>query len=119
MLAMVFGRCGAEVKAVGSTAEALSLMEEWQPHVLVSDLGLPGEDGYSLIRKVREKESREGMFIPAVALSGYARIEDKAQALAAGYQLHLAKPISPLELTNAVAGLMGRAGGTSPALKDD
>ena len=118
MLAMVFGRCGAEVKAVGSTAEALSLMEEWQPHVLVSDLGLPGEDGYSLIRKVRERESREGMFIPAVALSGYARIEDKAQALAAGYQLHLAKPISPLELTNAVAGLTGRVGGTGPVLKD-
>jgi len=105
MLAMVFGQCGAEVKAVGSTAEALSLIEGWRPHVLVSDLGLPGEDGYSLIRKVREKESREGGFIPAVALSGYARMEDKAQALAAGYQLHLAKPVGLLDLTNAVAGL--------------
>ena len=105
MLAMVFGQCGAEVKAVGSTAEALSLIEGWRPHVLVSDLGLPGEDGYSLIRKVREKESREGGFIPAVALSGYARMEDKARALAAGYQLHLAKPVGLLDLTNAVAGL--------------
>ena len=111
MLAVVFGRCGAEVKAVGSTAEALSLIEGWRPHVLVSDLGLPGEDGYSLIRKVREKESREGGFIPAVALSGYARTEDKAQALAAGYQLHLAKPVGLLDLTNAVAKLTGRDGG--------
>ncbi len=115
MLAMVFGRCGAEVKAVISTAEALSLIEGWRPDVLVSDLGLPGEDGYSLIKKVREKESREGGFIPAVALSGYARMEDKARALAAGYQLHLAKPVSPLELADAVAGLTGRDGGARPA----
>ncbi|HEX6623953.1 MAG TPA: PAS domain S-box protein, partial [Pyrinomonadaceae bacterium] len=97
MLAVVFGRCGAEVKAVASTEEALSLLETWRPDVLVSDLGLPGEDGYSLIEKVREKESREGGFIPAVALSGYARTEDKAQALAAGYQLHLAKPVGLVE----------------------
>jgi CheY-like chemotaxis protein len=83
--------------------------------VLISDLGLPGEDGYSLIRQVREKESREGGFIPAVALSGYARIEDKARARAAGYQLHLAKPVSPLELADAVAGLAGRDGGPRPA----
>jgi len=118
MLAMVFGRCGAEVKAVVSTAEALSVIEGWRPDVLVSDLGLPGEDGYSLIRKVREKETREGGFIPAVALSGYARMEDKAQALAAGYQLHLAKPVGVLDLTNAVAELTGRDGGTRPAPGD-
>ncbi len=86
--------------------------------MLVSDLGLPGEDGYSLIRKVREKESHEGWFIPAVALSGYARTEDKAQALAAGYQLHLAKPVGLLDLTNAVAGLTGRDGGDRVATGD-
>jgi CheY-like chemotaxis protein len=118
MLAMVFGRCGAEVKAVSSTAEALSLIEGWQPEVLISDLGLPGEDGYSLIRQVREKESRDGSFIPAVALSGYARMEDKARALAAGYQLHLAKPVRVLDLTNAVAGLAGRDSGARPASDD-
>ncbi len=86
--------------------------------MLVSDLGLPGEDGYSLIRKVREKESRKGGFTPAVALSGYARMEDKARALAAGYQLHLAKPVKVLELRNAVAGLVGRDSGARPAPDD-
>ena len=118
MLAVVFGRCGAEVKAVASAEEALSLLETWRPDVLVSDLGLPVEDGYSLIEKVREKESREGGFIPAVALSGYARTEDKAQALAAGYQLHLAKPVGLVDLTNAVAGLAGKGRGAGPATGD-
>ena len=105
MLAAVFEQCGAEVRAVASTAAALSLMEDWHAQALVSDLGLPGEDGYALIRRVREKEAPEGFLLPAIALSGYARVEDRAQALAAGYQMHLAKPVGLLKLTRAVAEL--------------
>lgn len=115
LLTAVFARRGAVVRGASSTAEALSIIEQWRPDVLVSDLGMPGEDGYSLIRRVRNKESPGDQTLPAVALSGYARAEDKARALAAGYQLHLAKPVSPVDLTDAVAGLAGRITNRAPS----
>src|SRR4030095_5993917 len=74
--------------------------------VMVSDIGLPGEDGYALIRKVREWERGAGVWTPAVALTAYARNEDRMRALIAGYQLHIAKPIDPLELARVVAGII-------------
>jgi CheY-like chemotaxis protein len=76
-----------------------------QPDVLISDIGMPGEDGYSLIRKVRALPSQSGGRIPAVALTAYARAEDRIKALAAGFQMHAPKPVEPAELAAIVASL--------------
>jgi CheY-like chemotaxis protein len=81
-----------------------------QPNVLVSDIGMPGEDGYALIRKVRALDAEQGGRIPAVALTAYARAEDRKQALLAGFQLHVPKPVDPAELAAAIANLTGRTG---------
>ena len=88
---------------------------------MVCDIGMPGEDGYSLISRVRAAESNGAVQTPAVALTGYARSEDRARALAAGYQLHIAKPIDPIELANAIIKLTKGgtlAGGTAPLTQD-
>jgi len=76
--------------------------------VLVSDIGMPEEDGYGLLRKVRERGQECGGFIPAVALTAYARSEDARLAYMAGYQAHIAKPVEPVELVMVVANLVGR-----------
>jgi CheY-like chemotaxis protein len=76
----------------------------------VSDIGMPGEDGYELMRKVRAREPERGGLIPALALTAYARAEDAQRALEAGYQAHVAKPVEPAELATAVANLVGRRG---------
>jgi len=76
--------------------------------VLVSDLAMPDEDGFSLIRKVRSRDTGRGGAVPAAALTAYARTEDRVRALAAGFQKHLPKPIDPSELIAAVASLAGR-----------
>ncbi|WP_193200351.1 ATP-binding protein [Nostoc sp. MG11] len=104
-ISTVLEECGAEVIAVGSGGEALETLEQFRPDVLVSDIGMPDEDGYTLIRKIREIEPEMGEHIPAVALTGYARIEDYRKALAAGFQLHVAKPVRPAELIAVVASL--------------
>ncbi|HYE66373.1 MAG TPA: ATP-binding protein, partial [Pyrinomonadaceae bacterium] len=109
-LATALKQYGAEVHAVASAAEALSLFEQARPDVLVSDIGMPGEDGYWLIRKVRALESGRENRIPAVALTAYARAEDRMRALLAGFQLHVPKPVEPVELAAVVANLAGRAG---------
>jgi PAS domain S-box-containing protein len=106
VLREVLERCGAEVKDAPSAAHAIEIVKEWRPTVMVSDIGLPGEDGYALIRKVREWERGAGVWTPAVALTAYARNEDRMRALIAGYQLHIAKPIDPLELALVVAGII-------------
>src|SRR5207249_253679 len=77
----------------GSARDALGLIEAWAPDVLVSDIGLPQDDGYALIRTVRARHAGPGGRIPALALTAYARAEDRARALTAGYQAHLAKPV--------------------------
>ncbi|HLO88285.1 MAG TPA: ATP-binding protein [Nostocaceae cyanobacterium] len=104
----VLEQCQAQVQAVASVAEALALLPSWQPDVLVSDIGMPEEDGYSLIRKVRSQPPELGGKIPAAALTAYARAEDRMRAIQEGYQLHLPKPIEPAELATVVASLVGR-----------
>lgn len=109
-IAIVLQQSGAQVSAVGSVEEALEALENLKPDVLVSDIGMPGEDGYALIRKVRQLEPDMGERIPAVALTGYARVEDYTEALAAGFQLHVAKPIRAAELVAVVASLAKMSG---------
>lgn len=97
-----------EVKAAASVDEALAVLERWKPHVLVSDIGLPGKSGYDLIRLVRRLRSDQGRDVPALALTAYAHPEERARALASGFQLHMAKPVEPVALALAVARLAGR-----------
>ena len=101
-------RSGAQVLAVSSTREALDSMEKWKPDVLIADIGMPIEDGYSLIRKVRALPSDRGGQTPALALTAYARTEDRIRALSEGYQMHLAKPVDRLELATIVGSLCRR-----------
>jgi signal transduction histidine kinase len=108
LLVMALEQCGAEVSAFGSVPEALESFDRQVPHVLVSDIGVPLEDGYSLIRKVRSREPGRGGDVPAAALTAYARSEDRQRALEAGFQTHLAKPVDPSELIATVARLAGR-----------
>ena len=106
MIATVLEEYGAKVTAVGSAAEALEAVEKLQPSVLVSDIGMPGENGYSLIRKLRNIEAERGGKIPAIALTAYARNEDRAAAIAAGFQVHLPKPFEPTQLAAVVANII-------------
>jgi CheY-like chemotaxis protein len=89
-------------------SEALALLRELRPDVLVSDLGMPEEDGYSLIRKVRALLAEDGGRTPAVALTAYARVEDRLKVLRSGFQTHLPKPVEPAELVAVIANLAGR-----------
>ena len=107
LLAMSLEQCGARVTAVGTVAEALAALGTL-PDVLISDIGLPVEDGYSLLRKIRLLDPSRGGDIPAAALTAYARAEDRLKALEAGFQTHLPKPIDPGELVATVARLAGR-----------
>ncbi|BAZ09001.1 multi-sensor hybrid histidine kinase [Calothrix sp. NIES-4071] len=104
-ISVVLTQCGASVFTVGETRKALEALEEIRPDVLISDIGMPGEDGYALMRKIRELEPDMGGRIPAVALTGYARVEDYKEAMDAGFQLHVAKPIRATELIAVVASL--------------
>jgi PAS domain S-box-containing protein len=103
---------GAEVLVAASAPEALEIVARRRPHLMVADIEMPGEDGYSLMRKVRMLPAASGGAIPAAALTAFARPEDRWRALDAGFQLHLAKPIEPLGLAIAVAQLAGRTGAT-------
>jgi PAS domain S-box-containing protein len=98
---------GAEVVSAASAGEALEAVERVRPHVLVSDIGMPGEDGYELIRKVRMLGENVGR-VPAVALTALSRLEDRTRALLSGYQIHLAKPVDARELVVTVASLASR-----------
>jgi CheY-like chemotaxis protein len=104
----MLGQYGALVKAAGSASEALVELEKWKPDVLVADIGMPEEDGYGLIGKVRALSAERGGSTPAVALTAYTREEDRLRALSAGYHVHLAKPITGPELAAAVANVAGR-----------
>jgi CheY-like chemotaxis protein len=110
LLTTLLEQRGAFVTAAASVEEAIKVIEQSTPDVLVSDIGMPGEDGYALIRKVRAREAHTGGRIPAAALTAYARSEDRRQALLAGFQTHLPKPVEPAELIAVVANLSGRTG---------
>jgi CheY-like chemotaxis protein len=99
---------GAVVKTAASVAEALELIPREPPDVIVSDIGMPELDGYDFIRRLRLLPRQEGGRIPAVALTAYARAEDRRKALLAGFQNHASKPVDPQELVVVVANLAGR-----------
>ncbi len=108
LLSMALSRCGAEVKIAMSADEGLSALQRYKPDVLVSDIAMPGEDGYSLIRKVRALPAEEGGEIPAVAVTAFARAEDRMRALETGFQMFVSKPIEPVELIATIADLANR-----------
>jgi PAS domain S-box-containing protein len=105
LLTTILIQCRAEVTAAGTAAEALAAIESGSFDLLLSDIGLPGDDGYSLIKRVRALEMQRGGRLPAVALTAYARSEDRRLALLAGFQMHIAKPIQPGELVAVVASV--------------
>jgi PAS domain S-box-containing protein len=105
----VLEECGALVRTASSATEAFELFQSQQPGVLVSDIGMPGDDGYSLIRWIRSLEKEKGGTTPALALTAYARPEDRMKAVRAGFQLHVVKPVEPAELVTMVASLVGRS----------
>ncbi len=102
---VVLERCGAEVRTAASVAEALAEIDAWVPDVLLSDVGMPGDDGYALVARVRASAREPVRRIPAVAVTAYATAADRQRLVDAGYQLHLAKPIDARALTGAVADL--------------
>lgn len=106
--------CNAIVATAGSAAEAMQRFDTDPPDLLVSDIGMPGEDGYALIRRVRALGPERGGSVPAVALTAYARSEDRIKAVAAGFQHHVAKPVEPAELITMVADLASRANNRPP-----
>lgn len=103
MLVMVFEQCGARVNAVESAREAMEAIQRATPDVLICDIGLAGEDGHDLVRKVRALEGGKGVRIPAMALSAYAGAADRRKALAAGFDRQVSKPVVPAELVAQVA----------------
>ncbi len=109
---------GANVMTAGSAREALEALPGWKPDVLVCDIGMPGEDGYALIRKVRELETEQDRNTPAIALTGYVRVEDRMRALAAGYQMFVPKPVEANELAATISNLVARVDGKSSIKKD-
>jgi CheY-like chemotaxis protein len=106
LTSLVLTQAGASVNAVASVRDALQMIERERPDVLVTDIGLPREDGYMLIGQIRAHEAEHGGFLPAVALTGYARAEDRTRILAAGFQAHVPKPVEPAALTAAIAAIM-------------
>jgi PAS domain S-box-containing protein len=108
LIRKVLAHCGAEVILAGTATEALELLKQHKPRVIVSDIGMPEIDGYSFIRSVRGLPSADGGRTPALALTAFARSEDRTRAMIAGYQIHISKPIEPHELLATVASLAGR-----------
>ena len=109
IISTVIERTGAEVKTCESAGEALQLLQQWRPDVLMSDIAMPGEDGYTFINKVRSLSVDQGGHTPAAAFTAYAREEDQKRALDAGFQMHIAKPVSSSKLVAMIAHLAGRA----------
>ncbi|WP_206754667.1 PAS domain-containing protein [Nodosilinea sp. FACHB-131] len=106
LLTLLLGEYGAEVIGLESAAEVLDTLASFQPHVLVSDIGMPGMDGYELLRKIRALPPEQGGQVPAIALTAYVREEDSQKALDSGFQQHLSKPIEPDAIARAVAQLV-------------
>jgi signal transduction histidine kinase/CheY-like chemotaxis protein len=108
MVKRILSSCKADVSTASSGFEALQVLEDARPDILISDISMPGMDGYELIHRVRALEKDRAKPIPALALTAFARAEDRRRALLAGYQSHLPKPVEPAELVAIIAGLSGR-----------
>jgi signal transduction histidine kinase/ActR/RegA family two-component response regulator len=108
LITMMLAQGGAEVRTVASATEALAACDEWQPDILIADIGMPEEDGYTLMKKLRARESERGGHIPAIALTAYRRQEDRLRALSVGYESYVPKPVEPEELLAVVASLTNR-----------
>jgi PAS domain S-box-containing protein len=108
LIAAILTRRGAQVRTVASATEAIAAFESFAPDVVVSDIEMPGENGYSLIRRIRALPPERGGNTPAAALTAYARMEDRMRVLVSGFQLHISKPVDPSELVAVVASLTGR-----------
>jgi CheY-like chemotaxis protein len=109
MLSIVMQAHGAQVRTAGSVAEALRVMQEWPPELLLSDISMPGEDGYSLIRRVRDMHGGNERALPAVAITAMASAEDREEALRAGFQAHVTKPLQFGALLDLIATLVPAA----------
>ena len=110
LIKRILSPCGAQVETADSGAASLRFLRKTKPHVLIMDIGMPNEDGYEAIRKVRQLTSEEGGKVPAIALTAFARSEDRRRAVLNGFQMHIAKPVEPSELIAMVASLAGRTG---------
>jgi PAS domain S-box-containing protein len=108
LLRQILENCTAEVETADTAEEGLQKAAEWKPHLIVSDIGMPAKDGFQFIQELRSREKSAGGWTPAIALSAYARSEDRTRAFHSGFQMHLSKPIEPNELTAAIAGLIQR-----------
>jgi PAS domain S-box-containing protein len=108
LLTAVLERCGASVATASSAREALDLFARLKPEVLVCDIGMPEEDGYALIKEIRQLPPDKGGDTPAIALTGYVRVEDRMKALRAGFQMFVPKPVEATELCTIIASLVGR-----------
>jgi len=108
LLAIDLREHGAKVTGVGSAVEALEQLGKRHFDLIISDIGMAGMDGYTLIRQVREEEGKQGEHMPAIALTAYARVQDRIQAIAAGYNTHVAKPVDIRELVSVVKCLTGK-----------
>jgi PAS domain S-box-containing protein len=118
LVSAILARCEADVKTAASAAEALAILgggDQWRPDVLISDIEMPEADGYELMRHVRSLPSECGRRVLGVALTAHARVEDRIKALAAGFQMHVPKPVEPAELLTVLGSVTGRlAGSTGP-----
>jgi CheY-like chemotaxis protein/nitrogen-specific signal transduction histidine kinase len=108
LVSVMLTKSGAAMKCAASSSEAMEIIESWRPDVLIADIGMPVEDGYGLIKRVRALSRESGGQTPALALTAYARTEDRVRALSAGYQVHLSKPVDRVELAAVVARLADR-----------
>jgi len=108
LITAILTRYGSEVICTPSVSEALQTFKDWNPDLVVSDIGMPDEDGFSLIKKLRKLRSKHAKLVPAIALTAYATTEDRARVLNAGFQIHVAKPIEPEELVRSIATATGR-----------
>lgn len=109
MLAEVIGCEGASVEIANSAKKAIEILEWFQADVIVSDLAMPDDDGYTLIQMIRERETAEQKPAQAIALTALVRVEDRARALSAGFNMFLPKPVQPNELISAIANLTATA----------
>jgi CheY-like chemotaxis protein len=105
LVTVILEQYGTEVITAASAAEALEAIAQFVPHILISDIAMPGADGYWLIRKIRSLEATQGGFLPAIAMTAYASAEERTRALDAGFQMHVPKPVDPFDLVAVIAKL--------------